>query len=132
MNEKGSYKKSIYFLKQRVNTNVSSKYTMTNPLILRVALMICIFLGGLLETIATAGKEWQKLDGNYNTYTAGLWEYCYYYKETYYYYYYSETRCAPINDILRYTKSNIKGNYSLMSIESDREYSYTKLNLYFK
>ena len=120
MNEKGSYKRSIYFLKQRVNMNFNSKYMMKNPLILRVAFMNCIFLGGLLATIATSGKEWQKLEGIGITYTAELWEYCY--KETYHDD--SDTRCVSVNDILRYIKSSIKGNYSFMSIESDREYSY--------
>ena len=97
MNKKSSYKRSIYFLKQRVNMNCNSKYMMTNPLILRVVFMICIFLGGLLAIIATAGKEWQKLEGICMTLTAGLWEYCY--KETYYDD--LDARCASANDILR-------------------------------
>ena len=53
---------------------------MTNPLILRVVIMVCIFLGRLFAIIATAGKEWQKYEEigyryRKTTYYAGLWEY---------------------------------------------------------
>ena len=53
---------------------------MTNPLILRVVITVCIFLGRLFAIIATAGKEWQKYEEigyryRKSTYYAGLWEY---------------------------------------------------------
>lgn len=77
--------------------------------------MGCIFLGGLLAIVATAGKEWLKrenidyenFDYGYSkrTYTAGLWEFCY---KTYYD---SYTICAPVNLVLTNTKSSIKGEY---------------------
>lgn len=47
-------------------------------LILRFAILTCIFLGGLLAIIATAGKEWEKyeIDGIDGKVTFGLWDYC--------------------------------------------------------
>ena len=85
---------------------------MVNPLILRVVVMVCIFLGGFLAIVATAGKEWQKHENiRYRyakrTYYAGLWEYCS--KESYYYN--SHTRCSPVDEVLKMMKSSIKGNY---------------------
>ena len=85
---------------------------MVNPLILRVVIMVCIFLGGLLAIVATAGKEWQKQENiNYrhgkSTYYAGLWEYCS--KQSYYYD--SYTTCSPVDEVLKMMKSSIKGNY---------------------
>ena len=54
----------------------------TNPLILRVILMVCTSLGELFPIIAAAGKECLKLADIYDgTYTVGLWNYCY--KKTY-------------------------------------------------
>ena len=86
---------------------------MTNPMILRVVLMICIILGGLFAIIATVGKEWQKLeDIDGSIITAGFWEYCYDND--------SETICSPVDEMLKlmmiytlnYTEilSGIKGN----------------------
>ena len=96
---------------------------MTNPLILRVVLLVCIFLGGLFAIIATAGKEWLKREDIYDgydksTYTAGLWDYCFNEGD----YYYSYTLCFPVNRILRKMKSSLKGNDFFMSIESGRKY----------
>ena len=93
---------------------------MTNPLVLRVVLLVCIFLGGLFAIISTAGKEWLKRDGIYYGYgRAGLWDYCYEVD-----YYDSYTVCLPVNWRLRRMKSSLKGNYFFMSIESGRKYSY--------
>ena len=97
---------------------------MTNPFILRVVLMVCIFLGGLFAIIATAGKEWLKkqdiCDGyGKSTHTAELWDYCY--KDTYYD---PVTFCLPVNWVLRRMMISLKGNYFFMSIESGRECSY--------
>ena len=98
---------------------------MINPLILRIVLLVCIFLGGLFAIIATAGKEWLKRDGIYDgydryTYTAGLWDYCYKVMD----YYDSYPLCSPVNWALRRMKSSLKGNYFFKSIESGRKYSY--------
>ena len=91
----------------------------TNPLILRVVLMVCISLGELFPIIATAGKECLKRADIYDgTYTVELWNYCY--KKTYYYD--SDTLFSPVNRVLRKMKSSMKGNYFLMSIEIGREY----------
>ena len=51
---------------------------MTFILVLRVAILTCIFLGVFSAIIATAGKEWEKyeIDGIDGTVTFGLWEYC--------------------------------------------------------
>lgn len=85
---------------------------MVNPLVLRVVIMVCIFLGGLLAIVATAGKEWQKQENSKyryatSTYYAGLWEYCS--KQSYYYNLY--TRCSPVDEVLKMMKSSIKSNY---------------------
>ena len=95
---------------------------MANHLILRVLIMACIFVGGLFAIIATAGKEWQKYEDieyryGRTTYYAGLWEYCF--KEEYYDE--SNTRCSPVDEILRMMKSSIKGNYFFISVVSSRK-----------
>ena len=63
-------------------------------LVLRVAILTCIFLGVVFAITATAGKEWVKYetDGTSNKLTHGLWDSC--------------TRgqsstCLSINDILK-------------------------------
>ena len=82
---------------------------MTNPLILRVVLMVCIILGGLFAITATVGKEWQKREGiDGSIFTEGLWEYCYYNN--------SEAICSPVDEMLKLMMnyieilSGIKGN----------------------
>ena len=101
---------------------------MTNPLILRVVLLVCIFLGGLFAIIATAGKEWLQREDIYDgydktTYRAGLWDYCYKVTD----HYDSYTLCLPVNRVLRRMKSSLKGNYFFMSIESGRKVTFLVL-----
>ena len=90
---------------------------MINPLILRIVLLVCIFLGGLFAIIATAGKEWQKREDIHDdfgkiTYTAGLWDSCYKISH----YFDSVTSCSSLN----MKNSSLKGNYFFMSVESAR------------
>ena len=51
---------------------------MTLIVVLRVAILPCIFLGVLFAIIAIAGKEWEKyeIDGIDGKVTFGLWDYC--------------------------------------------------------
>ena len=82
-------------------------------LIIRVALLACIFVGGLFAIIATAGKEWQKHETKEfhvtETYTVGLWDFCV--KRTRYRNQ-QETLYSPIKNILRSSfKSSPKGNF---------------------
>lgn len=51
---------------------------MTFTLVLRVAILSCIFLGVLLAIIAVAGKEWEKYEIDFIDFKAtfGLWDYC--------------------------------------------------------
>ena len=84
---------------------------MTFILVLRVAILSCIFLGVLFAIIATAGKEWEKYetDGIDARVTFGLWDYCARNRQT--------SACAPINDLLKnlesakFIKSRAKGKY---------------------
>ena len=87
-------------------------------LILRVALLVCILLGGLFAILATAGKEWQKFEQQFSyrydnpivikeKYYAGLWEFCYARAILYQ----LHTICAPVNSQSRLLKGSIIGNY---------------------
>lgn len=53
---------------------------MTNVLTIRIVLLTCISIGGLTSIIATAGKEWEKLETGIGTSmkkkTYGLWYFC--------------------------------------------------------
>lgn len=68
---------------------------MTLILVLRVAILSCIFLGVLFEIIATAGKEWEKyqIDGIDVKVIFGLWDYCGQNRVT--------STCLPVNDALK-------------------------------
>ena len=63
-------------------------------LVLRVAILTCIFLGVVFAIIATAGKEWVKyeIDGTSNKLTHGLWDYCARGQSS---------ACLSINDVLK-------------------------------
>ena len=53
---------------------------MTSVLVLRIAILACVFLGGLFAIIAVAGREWQKKEVQVGFITTkatiGLWEAC--------------------------------------------------------
>ena len=53
---------------------------MTSVLVLRIAILACVFLGGLFAIIAVAGREWQKKEVQDGLITKkatiGLWEAC--------------------------------------------------------
>ena len=54
---------------------------MANILVLGVAILSCMFLGGLFAIIAVAGKEWHKIETQISsnrkrTITIGLWDIC--------------------------------------------------------
>ena len=68
---------------------------MTFILVLRVAILTCIFLGVLFVIIATTGKEWEKyeIDGTDGKVTFGLWDYCGGNRKT--------STCASVNDPLK-------------------------------
>lgn len=84
---------------------------MTFILVLRVAILSCIFLGVLFAIIATAGKEWEKyeIDGIDAKVTFGLWDYCVRERQT--------STCFSVNDLLKtlesakLIKSRAKGKY---------------------
>ena len=99
-------------------------------LMLRVAILSCLFLGGLFASIAIFENKWQKyaVTDQYNhiILNAGLWEYCItQYQASFYQYNKKETRCRSVNNFLiglnelesmnlLITKKNIKkikGNY---------------------
>lgn len=83
-------------------------------LILRFAILTCIFLGGLLAIIATAGKEWQKIENEKisvrykitETNTLGLWKYCF--TKTLVFHFsqdkQKESTCKSVNDLLDLVK----------------------------
>lgn len=99
---------------------------MANVLKQRIAILACIFLGGLLAVIATAGKEWQKFKKSKNRefrmyyeyfrnpeefilgYKTGLWEYCKTEEDDRGA---ARTRCISVNDKLRKYEHSMKGNY---------------------
>ena len=65
----------------------NSNLNMKSILALRIAILACAFLGGLLAIIAVAGTEWQKLEHRVKVFTMdaiprkfvvtiGLWKYC--------------------------------------------------------
>ena len=68
-------------------------------LVLRVAILSCIFLGVLFAIIATAGKEWEKyeIDVIDTKITFGLWDNCARNRET--------SACSPVNDALKFLES---------------------------
>ena len=80
-------------------------------LVLRVAILSCIFLGVLFTIIATAGKEWEKykIDGIDAKVTFGLWDYCARDRQS--------STCFSVNDLLKdlesanLIKSRAKGKY---------------------
>lgn len=79
---------------------------MANILVLRIAILICVFLGGLFAIIAAAGKEWHKIERQTSltrkrTITFGLWDICT--KVTG-----SSSHCIAIN-ILISSLSSLKG-----------------------
>ena len=94
---------------------------MAISLILRVAILIFLFLGGLFAILATTGKKWQKYEEKENfpvcyngptektEYCAGLWDFCYSRSISYQKY----TVCAPINSQSNVLKSSITGSYVL-------------------
>ena len=45
-------------------------------ILIRIAILLVIFLGGLFTIIAIAGKEWRQLKGSKITATESLWEIC--------------------------------------------------------
>ena len=54
---------------------------MGNILVLRIAILSCVLLGGLFAIIAAAGKEWHKIEIQISstrkrTITIGLWDIC--------------------------------------------------------
>ena len=101
---------------------------MANVLIPRIAILTCIFLGGLLAIVATAGKEWEKIEIRVNRdtspyydyyyvrnweeykteYKTGLWEYC---RKEGHDLGAARYRCFSVNDLLRNYKISMKGNY---------------------
>ena len=115
-------REEIILHSKKVNTSISTKCMMKVTLILRFAILICIFLGGLLAIIATAGKEWQKLGieqiGYHKTRTdtLGLWEHCV--KVTTHILQFSqvkqeETTCQSINDFLDLLKEFVENTREL-------------------
>lgn len=99
---------------------------MANVLKQSGAILSCIFLGGLLAIITTAGKEWQKIKKSKSRefssyyeyyinpeefilgYNTGLWEYCTTEEDDIGA---ARTRCISINDELRKYEHSTKGNY---------------------
>ena len=54
---------------------------MANISVLCIAILSCVFLGGLFAIIAAAGKEWHKIETQISstrkrTITLGLWDIC--------------------------------------------------------
>ena len=84
---------------------------MTFALVLRVAILPCIFLGVLFAFIATAGKEWEKYEIDLIDFKIifGLWDYCVRNSQT--------NNCYSVNDLLKegeslkFIKSSAKGKY---------------------
>ena len=72
---------------------------MTFTLVLRVAILSCIFLGVLFVIIATAGKEWEKYEIDFIDFKAtfGLWDYCIRDSQT--------SFCFSVNDLLKQGQS---------------------------
>ena len=99
---------------------------MANALIARIVILVCIFLGGLLAIVATAGKEWEKFEKQINSnyryyypnvvnyeefilgYNTRLWEYCTNEEDDLGI---QTSRCVSVNDELRRYESSMKGNY---------------------
>lgn len=74
-------------------------------LMLRVAILSCLFLGGLFTSIAIFENKWQKyaVTDQYNhiILNAGLWKYCItQYQASFYQYNKKETRCRSVNNFL--------------------------------
>ena len=70
-----------------MNKQTNSNLKMKSILVLRIAILACAFLGGLLAIIAAAGTEWQKSEYQEKLFTIdifprkivvtiGLWKYC--------------------------------------------------------
>ena len=80
-------------------------------LVLRIAILACIFLGLLFTITATAGKEWDKYESDIKE-TFGLWEFCVQSNGLAS----SGSSCSSINDLLEGFKrfnlieSSVKGN----------------------
>lgn len=88
---------------------------MTSVLVLRIAILACVFLGGLFAIIAAAGKEWQKkeVQSGFVTkkITIGLWETCGFLTG-------DPTQCSTF----KLKAGSVKGR--LMYLQKDQLYSY--------
>lgn len=88
---------------------------MTSVLVLRIAILACVFLGGLFAIIAAAGKEWQKKEEQSGFVTTkatiGLWEACGFLTV-------DSTQCSTF----KLKPGSLKGR--LMYLQKDQLYSY--------
>lgn len=61
------------------STTVASSWDILHNMeimLIRIAILLVIFLGGLFTILAIAGKEWRQLKRSEGTATESLWETC--------------------------------------------------------